>query len=93
MKKIILILSLFISFNAFAAKKTVILDVPGMYCATCPITVKKSLLKVEGVQSVKTSLKDKTAIVTFDDQVVEVDDLTFATENAGYASTLKKIGE
>ncbi|GKT12826.1 MAG: periplasmic mercuric ion binding protein [Thiomicrorhabdus sp.] len=90
MKTITLIFSLFISFNALAAEKTIILDVPGMFCPTCPITVKKSLLKVEGVQVVKTSLKDKTAIVIFDDQAVEVEDLTFTTENAGYPSTLKK---
>ena len=31
------------SFGAFAEVKTVTLEVPTMNCATCPITVKKSL--------------------------------------------------
>ncbi len=90
MKRLILMLTLFMSFGVLAAEKTVTLDVPGMYCATCPITVKKSLLKVEGVKAVSTSLKDKTVTVTFDDQAVEVKELTFATENSGYPSTVQK---
>jgi len=61
-----------------------------MFCPTCPITVKKSLLKVNGVKAVKASLNDKTATVTFEDQDADVDDLTLATENAGYPSTVKK---
>ena len=34
---------------AWAAPRTVKLAVPGMTCATCPITVKKALQKVDGV--------------------------------------------
>ncbi|QBZ84155.1 Mercuric transport protein periplasmic component [Hydrogenovibrio crunogenus] len=90
MKNLILIMSMFISFGVTAAEKTVTLDVPGMFCPTCPITVKKSLINVDGVKDVKVSLKDKTAIVTYEDEAADVEDLTFATENSGYPSTVRK---
>ena len=43
-------------FPALAEQKTVTLDVTGMTCAACPITVKKALTKVDGVSSVEVSL-------------------------------------
>ncbi len=76
------------SAAALAAPKTVTLAVPGMYCATCPITVKGSLSAVPGVAKVEVSLPKKTATVTFDDAKTAVPALITATTNAGYPSTL-----
>ena len=81
-------LSLLASSAAFAAQKTVKLSVPGMYCASCPITVKGSLTAVPGVAKVVVSLAQKTAVVTFDDAKTAVPALITATTNAGYPSTL-----
>jgi mercuric ion binding protein len=78
------------SVPALAATKTVTLSVPGMFCAACPITVKKALDKVEGVEKVETSYEKKEAVVTFDDAKAKVKDLTEATKNAGYPSTVKR---
>jgi periplasmic mercuric ion binding protein len=80
-------LSLLASPAAIAAPKTVTLAVPGMYCATCPITVKGSLTAVPGVAKVEVSLAKKTATVTFDDAKAAVPALIAATTNAGYPST------
>lgn len=77
------------SVTAFAGDKTVTLAVPGMYCATCPITVKSSLEAVPGVEKVVVSLSEKTAIVTFDDAKTGLPALISATTNAGYPSTPK----
>ena len=74
---------------AWAASKTVTLDVPGMFCAACPITVKKALTKVTGVAEVNIDLDAKEAVVTFDDAKTNVATLTKATTNAGYPSTVK----
>ena len=54
MKKLILIAALAMSGAAGvqAAPQTVTLDVPGMTCAACPITVKKAISKVDGVSKV-----------------------------------------
>lgn len=79
-----------LALPSFAAMKTVTLDVPGMYCEVCPVTVKKALSKVPGVSGVKASYETKEAVVTFDDARTNVEALTRATASAGYPSTLKR---
>lgn len=74
---------------AWVASKTVTLAVPGMTCATCPITVKKALTKVAGVTKVDVDLDNLQAVVTFDDAKTTVAALTKATTDAGYPSTVK----
>ena len=61
-----------------------------MTCATCPITVKKALSKVVGVIEAKVTWEPQEAVVTYDDAKTTPAALTKATENAGYASTVKK---
>ena len=73
----------------FAATQTVTLSVPGMTCASCPITVKHALSKVEGVSKTDVSFDKRQAVVTFDDAKTNVQKLTKATEDAGYPSRLK----
>jgi mercuric ion binding protein len=75
---------------AQAAPKTVTLSVPGMTCVTCPITVKKALDKVEGVEKTEVSFEKKEAVVTFDDAKTKVKALMEATKNAGYPATVKR---
>ena len=92
MKSILAILALAAagtSLPAMAAQRTVVLSVPSMNCATCPITVRKALEKVSGVQTVKARLEPPEAVVTFDDAVTSVDKLTQATRDAGYPSSVK----
>ncbi len=74
---------------SLAAQKTVTLSVPGMNCSACPITVRKALEKVPGVEKVKATLEPPEAVVTFDDAKTSVEKLTEATERAGYPSTIK----
>ena len=82
MKKLILIAALAMSGAAGvqAAPQTVTLDVPGMTCAACPITVKKAISKVDGVSKVDVSYEKRQAIVTFDDAKANVQKL----RDAGY---------
>ena len=72
-----------------AADKTVTLSVPGMTCSACPLTVKQSLQRVNGVEKVAVAFEPKEAVVTFDDAKTSVDKLRDATANAGYPSVLK----
>lgn len=79
------------SLSVLAADpQTVVLDVQNMTCELCPITVKKALDKVEGVEKVEASYEKKEAVVTFDDAKTKVKDLMEATKNAGYPSTVKR---
>ena len=89
MKKLLAGLMLaMLAVPAVAAMKTVTLSVPGMNCATCPITVKRGLSKVEGVTKIEVSYERKEAVVTFDDAKTNVNALLEATKNAGYPSTV-----
>jgi mercuric ion binding protein len=72
-----------------APAETVTLEVSNMTCSVCPITVKKSLVAVEGVETVEIDLDDKTATVTYDPDKTQEDTLTAATTDAGYPSTVK----
>ncbi|MDX1554429.1 MAG: mercury resistance system periplasmic binding protein MerP [Xanthomonadales bacterium] len=81
-----------IASTASAATQTVTLDVPGMTCAACPFTVKKALTNVDGVQKVEVSYEQREAVVTFDDAKVSTQQLTTATDNAGYPSSVKHGG-
>jgi mercuric ion binding protein len=74
---------------ALAKQQTLSLNVPTMDCATCPITIKASLLKVPGVSKVKVSYERREAVIVFDDSKASVADLKKATEDAGYPSMLK----
>lgn len=72
-----------------AASRTVTLDVKNMTCAICPLTVKKALEHVAGVQQVSVSYADKAATVHYEDTATTADQLTEATKNAGYPSSIK----
>ena len=74
---------------SLAEQKTVVLSVPTMNCDACPITVRKALEKVSGVEKVKATYEPKEAVVTFDDAKTSVEKLTEATKRAGYASSVK----
>ncbi|MBH1829235.1 mercury resistance system periplasmic binding protein MerP [Stenotrophomonas maltophilia] len=91
MKKLIALLALTFALTApaWAATRTITLSVPGMTCVTCPITVKKALTQVAGVQQAQVSFEKREAVVTFDDAKTTAAALTEATKNAGYPSTVK----
>lgn len=74
----------------WAAPQTVSLDVPGMTCAACPITVKRAISKVSGVNKVEVNYDRREAVVSFDDAKASAQKLTQATENAGYPSSVKR---
>ena len=46
----------------------------------------RDLEKVAGVSKVEVNYNSKSAVVTFDDDVVKISDLTQATEGAGFPS-------
>ena len=79
-----------VALPACAVQKTVVLAVPSINCAACPITVRKALEKVAGVEKIKATLEPPEAVVTFDDAKTSVERLREATRQAGYPSTLKK---
>lgn len=90
MKKLALVslpLSLLFALPVFAAEKTATLDVPGMTCAACPVTVKTALKRVPGVQGVQIDFPKRLATVRYDDATTNLAALEKATTDAGYPSS------
>lgn len=84
------LLSVFAATPALAKNQTATLNVSGMTCSVCPITVKKALSQVSGVSRVEVDLEKQQALVTYDDAKTGVDKLVRATTDAGYPSTVKQ---
>ena len=79
-----------IAAPVWAAPQTVKLAVPGMACSACPITVKTAIARGAGVNKVDVDFDRREAVVTFEDAKTSVQQLTQATENAGYPSSVKR---
>lgn len=78
-------------FSAVAAEPArVVLDVPGMNCALCPISVKKALERVPGVLEAKADLATKSAEAKYDPEKVSAEALARAVTHAGYPATPRK---
>lgn len=91
MKKLFVLAALAATLSApsWAAVTTVALSVPGMTCATCPITVRTALKRVDGVKNI--AVVGQTAIrVTYDNAKTNVAALINATKDAGYPSSVKQ---
>ncbi len=73
---------------AFAGEQTVKLSVPDMSCASCPYMVKQAISKVDGIKIVEATMEDRSATVTFDDALTNVDEIREATAGIGYPSTV-----
>ena len=69
-----------------AAIVTVVLTIPTMDCATCPITIRLALLHVKGVSKANVSYEKREARVTYDDAQTTLGTLTKATADVGYPS-------
>ncbi len=78
---------------AWASPRTVTLNVSGMTCEACPITVRKALQKVPGVSKIDVLYEKKQVVVTFDDSRTNTDALVRATTNAGYPSQPEKTAK
>ena len=67
--------------------QTVTLGVQGMTCGGCVRSVTNVLKGVEGVSKADVSLEQQRAQVEFDPQMVKVEQLKRAIEDAGYEVT------
>ncbi len=72
-----------------AAVKSATFSIENMTCALCPVTVKKAMEQVNGVQSVEIDFAAKTATVAFDPAVTNIKAIGAASTNAGYPATVK----
>jgi mercuric ion binding protein len=84
--------SVLLSPAVMAAEKTIKISVPGMTCDSCPYIVKGSIDALDGIKTVEATMEDRTATVTYDDTIINLEAITQATANVGYPSSLFKAG-
>ena len=58
-----------------------------MDCAMCPITVSKATENVDGVVEAKVDYDTKTATVTYNDEVTNLEEIANASTEIGYPAT------
>ena len=66
------------------------LEVQNMTCGLCPLTVKRALQKVPGVEKVQVDFERKTASLHYDSDRTRPAALIEATGNAGYPSRVRE---
>lgn len=64
--------------------QTQVFAIDNMTCALCPITVRKAMEGVIGVQSAQADFENKTAQVRFDPAKTTIAAIAAASANAGY---------
>ena len=79
-----------LSSPLWTAPKSVALALPGMTCPTCPVTIKKALMKEQGVASVTVCYEKKELIVSFDDAKTTPDAIMRSTAAVGFPSQIAR---
>lgn len=75
---------------AFAGEpKTAVLEVAGMTCSLCPITVRKALQRVPGVLEAKADYAAQRAEAKYDPDRTSPQALAKAVSDAGFTATVK----
>jgi copper chaperone CopZ len=64
------------------------LNIEGMHCDSCAVDIKETLEDTAGVRQVDVTFKRKTAIVEFDDEIVQQSTLVKKIQDLGYAATV-----
>ena len=73
-----------------ATSQTSVFDVQNMTCSLCPVTVKKALQKIPGVEDTKVDFDHKTATVKYDPAKADTAVLVRAITAAGFPATTHK---
>lgn len=60
------------------------INISGMHCENCVASVEKGVKELDGILSVKVSLSDSTAVVSYDQSKVELTKIQNAIEARGY---------
>lgn len=70
--------------------RTVVLEIEKMTCATCPITVRKAIQRVDGVKSVDVDYESKLATVVFDEDRTTPEAISQASTDVGFPATVRE---
>ncbi len=60
------------------------LDVEGMTCHHCKMTVEKAVKALDGIHSAEVNLEEKNVTIHYDQKKVDIPHIKEAIENSGY---------
>jgi mercuric ion binding protein len=66
---------------------TATFSIEKMTCATCPITVRKAMQRVDGVKEVTVDFDSKAATVVYDASLTDVEEIAASSTNVGFPAT------
>lgn len=69
------------------------INLPTMQCGTCKKNIETALKKVDGVNSIDVSVKEKVATVNFDKSKINLDKIETEITHVGYDANSKKKDE
>ncbi|MDP1680957.1 MAG: cation transporter, partial [Burkholderiales bacterium] len=84
-----LVLLLSASFAAHAASRSVTLELEGMYCPMCPVTIKTALDFADGVFETKVGRNPDEALIRYDDVKTSPAKLIEVVKKSGYGAHVK----
>ncbi len=64
-----------------------VLDIRGMTCDACSVTLHKALTRLDGVEAAEVTYEPPRAVVRYRPEVVSLDEIVRATANVGYPGT------
>lgn len=64
------------------------LNIEGMHCDSCAADIKETLEETAGVLKAEVTFKSKTAIVEYDDRIVQQNALLKKIQDLGYQATI-----
>lgn len=70
--------------------RTVVLEIEKMTCATCPITIRKAIQRIDGVKSVYVDYESKLATVVFDEDRTTPEAISQASADVGFPATVRE---
>ena len=70
--------------SAEATEATAHFSIENMTCATCPISVRKAMKRVDGVKSIEFDFESKIATVVYDPALTTAADIAAASTDVGY---------
>jgi len=88
MKTLVLLFTIFFLQSTFAAERTIKLELLGMHCSMCPVTIQAALDMSDGVESVKVTRKPDHAVIIYDDADTSPAKLVEIVEKAGYEAKI-----
>ncbi len=70
--------------------KRAVFSVRNIDCATCAMGIEKQLKKVDGIESVGSSIMLNKVFVDYDESTVSISEITHAIKKAGYSGYLTR---